>query len=208
MKQFTQVTSMAAPLLLNNIDTDIISPMAALNGAKGDELIGALDKYAFSAIRYVDGDAEKQQPNFDFALNNPVYRDAKILIVGDNFGCGSSRETAPLGISALGISCIIGTTFGDIFFNNCFQCGILPIRVDKETLARFVGQCGEGEFKVDLENQIILTPSGENTYFETNEFKKTCLLKGFDDIEMSMDRLDEIRLFQKNDQENRPWIYL
>lgn len=208
MKQFTQVTSMAAPLLLNNIDTDIISPMAALNGAKGNELVGALDKYAFSAIRYVDGDAEKQQPNPEFSLNNPVYSDAKILIVGENFGCGSSRETAPLGISALGISCIIGTTFGDIFFNNCFQCGILPIRVDKEILASIVSQCSEGEFKIDLDNQIILTPSSENIHFETNEFKKNCLLKGFDDIEMSLDRFDEIRTFQKNDQENRPWIYL
>ncbi len=208
MKQFIEATSMAAPLLLNNIDTDIISPMAALNGAKGDELIGALDKYAFAAIRYVEGDAEKQEPNPEFSLNDPTYGQAKILIVGENFGCGSSRETAPLGISALGIRCIIGTTFGDIFFNNCFQCGILPIRVDKETLSSFVEQCQQGEFSVDLVKQNILMPTGDSVHFETNEFKKNCLLKGFDDIEMSLDRLDEITEFQKNDQQKRPWIYL
>lgn len=207
MNKITIVKSMAAPLLMGNIDTDIISPMAALTSGSSANPFNALKDYAFAGIRYLNGDVQTKQPNPEFALNDPIYSDAKILITGENFGCGSSRETAPAGIHALGIRCLIGTTFGDIFFNNCYQCGILPIRLDREQLEELIPQCRLGEFIVNLESQKITTPEGELFEFEINEFRKFSLLKGLDDISMTLEQLVTIKRFQEKDRRNRPWIY-
>ena len=208
MKKITIIKSMAAPLLIDNIDTDIISPMAGLTNGDSDNPFSSVEKYAFAAIRYMDGDVEKALLNPDFSLNDPLYSKAQILITGENFGCGSSRETAPAGIYALGIRCIIGSTFGDIFFNNCFQQGILPVQLDHDIIVALAEQCGEGEFVVDLPDQKLTLPSDTVINFEVNEFRKQSLLKGMDDISMTLIRVAEIKNFQQNDRLKRPWIYL
>lgn len=205
MEKLSVIRSRAAPLLLANIDTDIISPMEAMT--KSADPYAALGKYAFAGIRYLDGDADQGIPNAEFALNNDYYRDAQILLTGENFGCGSSRETAPAALQILGISCLIGTTYGDIFFNNCLQRGILPIRLDQANFDKCVSSARQGEFVVDLPNQTITPPDQPAITFDINPFRKDCLLCGLDDISMTLERKAAIRGFQTRDRLCRPWIY-
>lgn len=207
MDKINLIRSVAAPLLMANVDTDIISPMAALTSSSGSDPFAALEKYAFGALRYVNGDVDTAQADPNFFLNDSRYTGAEILITGENFGCGSSRETAPAGIYALGIRCLIGTTFGDIFFNNCYQRGILPIQLNKETILDFVDQCESGEFVVDLDAQTIVAPRGNLVGFEMNQFRKQSLLKGLDDISMTLEQITAIKSFQARDRDSRPWIY-
>lgn len=198
---------MAAPLLLANVDTDIISPTAGITSGDSVDIFSSLDKHAFAPIRYIDGDADAGRPNASFPLNNPLYAGARILITGENFGCGSSRETAPAGIYALGIRCLIGTTFGNIFYNNCFQRGILPIRLDRKTIEEFVAESEIGAFTVELDKQTITAPNGRKVRFEITEYRKRSLMRGPDDISMTLERVDEINTFQRGDRTRRPWIY-
>jgi 3-isopropylmalate/(R)-2-methylmalate dehydratase small subunit len=207
MEKFDTLESLAAPLRLPNIDTDVISPMAGLTGAGSDGIFDALTTYAFAPLRYADGDVEAGVPNPDFVLNKPEFAGAKILLTGDNFGCGSSRETAPAGIRALGIRCLIGTSFGEIFFGNCFQRGILPIRFTPDQLETCASLAGFGIFFVDLLEQHVRLPNGECFDFEVDPYRKHCLLNGLDDLSSTMERIEQIRSYQMADAQVRPWIY-
>lgn len=202
MKKFKTLTAIAAPLMLSNIDTDTIIPMKRITQS-GRKPLGY---YAFEPLRYI-GDADTAVLNPEFVLNKPEYQGAKILITGENFGCGSSRETAVYALVELDIRCVIGASFGDIFFNNCFQNGVLPIQLPLEILKAFAQETTDGAFTVNLETKTVTSPSNNIVSFAVNEFRRNCLLEGLDDIGMTLKRDAEIAAFQKNDQAQRPWIY-
>ncbi|MDI6706684.1 MAG: 3-isopropylmalate dehydratase small subunit [Bacillota bacterium] len=202
MRKIQIIKSVAAPLLLPNIDTDIISPMKRILYN-----INELDKYTFEPLRFLDGDGDKGELNPDFPLNMPAYRGAKIMIVGENFGCGSSRETAPEGMASMGIECIIGSSFGGIFFKNCFQQGILPIMLPLETVHSMAEQTLKGEFVVNLYEQTITTPSGEVVRFDVDPLRRESLLEGLDDVGRTLKKVKAIDQFKAKDKLARPWIY-
>jgi 3-isopropylmalate/(R)-2-methylmalate dehydratase small subunit len=203
MQPFVKLASKAAPFMLPNIDTDIITPMHRLM-QQSDK---PLSYYAFEPYRYLDGNADTNQLNPDFCLNQPAYDGALILITGENFGCGSSRESAPAAMVELGIRCIIGASFGEIFFNNCFQRGLLPIQIPADLAAELADQSLEGEFTVDLETQKIVSPRQAVIAFDVNPLRKTSLLSGLDDIDLTLQREEDIAEFQAQDSLKRPWIY-
>ena len=202
MRKIQIIKSVAVPWLLPNIDTDIISPMKRMLYN-----INELDKYAFEPFRFLDGDGDKGEINPDFPLNMAVYRGAKIMIVGKNFGCGSSRETAPEGMAGMGIECIIGSSFGGIFFKNCFQQGILPIMLPLEIVHSMSEQTLEGEFEVNLYEQTITTPRGEVVRFDVESLHRESLLKGLDDVSRTLKKVEAINQFKAKDKLLRPWIY-
>ncbi len=201
MEPFTPVTSRAIALLMPNIDTDVITPMNRMM-ERGER---PLHHYAFEAMRYVGGDGDASIPNPDFCLNQPGAEGAAIMVVGDNFGCGSSRETAPTVIAELGIRCLIGSSFGDIFFNNCFQQGVLAVVVPGSVVARLAGSVGV--FTVDLDRQIITGSDGFRIEFECNALRRHSLLVGLDDIGLGLSHDAEITAFQQVDRLRRPWVY-
>ncbi len=186
-----------------NIDTDVITPMNRLTALGNGR---SISHYAFEPLRYIDGDGDTGSPDPAFALNDPAYAGAQIMICGANFGCGSSRESAPAAIAELGFRCLVGTGFGDIFFNNCFQQGILPIVLaNVDDLAT---ECvGGKEFSLDLEAQTLTTPSQTTLTFEVNALKKDGLLLGVDDLGLILSRHAEIDAFEALDRGRRPWIY-
>ena len=164
-----------------------------------------LGKYLFNEIRFNADGSE----NEDFVLNKPAYRDASILVAGDNFGCGSSREHAPWALLDYGVKCVISTSFADIFFNNCFKNGILPIVVSKEELDQLMDDADNGAnsvLDIDLENQHIGRPNGEKINFEIDEFRKHCLINGLDDIGLTMQKRSNIDSFEKKRETEQPWI--
>lgn len=201
MQPFTKLTAVAAPLPMMNIDTDVIIPKQFLRTIKRT----GLGKSAFYDIRYHDDGSERA----DFVLNKPAYRSAEILVTGDNFGCGSSREHAPWALLDFGIRCVIAPSFADIFFNNSFKNGILPIIIeDKNTHKELVGwlETHEGEkISVDLEAQTI-TWGNHSTSFDIDPFRKHCLLNGLDDIGLTLEKTAHIRDFEAKDHEKRPWV--
>jgi len=200
---FHRLTAVAAPLMRSNVDTDIIIPMSRLVMAeKGD-----MHLYAFEPWRFLDDGSDDP----DFVLNRDAFRGAGILITGPNFGCGSSREGAVWAIRGLGIRCLIGSGFGDIFYNNCFQNGVLPVVLPAETVDRFaaLAEAGNGApFEVDLEQCRITAPDGETYTFETEAGRRRQLLDGLDDIGLTLERAGEIDAFRSTDRNERPWIYL
>jgi len=199
---FQPVTGVAAPLLLPNIDTDVIIRIERLTAGGGPEALGP---WAFEALRYDAGGSERPE----FIFNRPAWRSAPILIAGPNFGCGSSREGAVTAIAAMGVRCIIAESFGDIFYANCFQGGVLPVRLDAAELDR----CAEAaatpgaEFAVDLETQTIQPPVGAPIVFEIAALKREALLLGLDDIGLSLRDGDLIRAWQAKDRAARPWVW-
>jgi len=200
MDKFTTLTAVAAPLPRVNIDTDAIIPKQYLKTI----LRTGLGKGLFSEMRYLDDGSE----NPDFVLNKPAYRNAKILVAGDNFGCGSSREHAPWALKDFGISCIISTSFADIFYNNCFQNGILPVVVSPEDLEKLMDDASRGAnatITVDLERQEIRGPDGGVVRFEIDRFKKHCLLNGLDGIGLTMEKAPKIDAFERRAGAERPW---
>ena len=200
MDKFTTLTGVAAPLHLVNVDTDMIIPKQYLKTIKRT----GLGKGLFSELRYKDDGSE----NPDFVLNKPAYRDATILIAGDNFGCGSSREHAPWALLDHGIRCVISTSFADIFYNNCFKNGILPIKVSPEQLAALFDDAARGanaKITVDLDSQTITGPDGGLISFEVDAFRKHCLLNGLDDIGLTQVKADKIHSFEAKLAEERPW---
>jgi 3-isopropylmalate/(R)-2-methylmalate dehydratase small subunit len=200
MQKFTTLTAVAAPLNMMNVDTDMIIPKDYL---KTIERTG-LGKGLFSEMRYNDDGSE----NPDFVLNKPAYRNAKILVAGDNFGCGSSREHAPWALLDFGIRCVISTSFADIFHNNCFKNGILPVVVSKEDLDKLMDDASRGAnatITIDLAAQEIHGPDGGTVKFEVDPFKKHCLLNGLDDIGLTMEKADHIATHERRAAENRPW---
>ena len=191
MEKFTKLEGVAAPLKMINVDTDMIIPKQYLKTIKRT----GLGKGLFSEKRYRDDGSE----NPDFVLNKPAYRKAKILVAGDNFGCGSSREHAPWALMDFGISCVISTSFGDIFYNNCFKNGVLPIKVSPEDLEKLFDDAERGAnatLSIDLEKQEIRGPDGGVVKFDIDAHRKHCMLNGLDDIGLTMvkgDKIDELR---------------
>ena len=201
MEKFTTLTGVAAPMDMINVDTDMIIPKQFLKTIKRT----GLGVHAFSEMRYLEDGSE----NPDFVLNQPAYREASILIAGDNFGCGSSREHAPWAILDQGIRCIVSTSFADIFYNNCFKNGILPIVVSPEDLEKLMDDAGRGAnatMTVDLEAQTIEGPDGGQIKFEMDPHKKHCLLNGLDDIGQSLEKVDAITAFEAKRDVTTPWL--
>ena len=200
MEKFDRLTGVAAPLPIINIDTDMIIPKDYLKTIKRTGLGSGL----FAEMRYLE-DGSK---NPEFVLNKPAYEKAQILVAGDNFGCGSSREHAPWALADFGIRCVISTSFADIFYNNCFKNGILPIVVSKDELDMLMDDAERGAnstLSVDLEAQEIKGPDGGTIRFEIDPFKKHCLLNGLDDIGLTMEKASKIDSFEAKLAEQRPW---
>jgi 3-isopropylmalate/(R)-2-methylmalate dehydratase small subunit len=200
MQKFTKLTGVAAPLNIMNVDTDMIIPKDYL---KTIERTG-LGRGLFSEMRYNEDGTE----NPDFVLNRPAYRKAQILVAGDNFGCGSSREHAPWALLDFGIRCVISTSFADIFHNNCFKNGILPVVVSKENLDKLMDDAERGAnatLTIDLESLEIHGPDGGVVTFEVDPFKRHCLLNGLDDIGLTLEKADHLAAYEKRAAEVRPW---
>ena len=201
MEKFDKHRGVAAPLNMINIDTDKLIPKQFLKTIKRT----GLGKHLFNEIRFNADGSEIE----DFVLNKPAYREASILVAGDNFGCGSSREHAPWALLDYGVKCVISTSFADIFFNNCFKNGILPIVVSKEELDQLMDDADNGAnsvLDIDLENQHIGRPNGEIIIFEIDEFRKHCLINGLDDIGLTMQKQSNIDDFEKKREAEKPWI--
>jgi 3-isopropylmalate/(R)-2-methylmalate dehydratase small subunit len=201
MDKFTHLEGVAAPLKMINVDTDMIIPKQYLKTIKRTGLGTGL----FSELRYKDDGSE----NPDFVLNKPAYRKAKILVVDDNFGCGSSREHAPWALLDFGIRCVISTSFGDIFYNNCFKNGILPVRVTPEQLEKLFDDAERGAnatLSIDLPKQEIRGPDGGVIKFEVDEFRKHCMLNGLDDIGLTLQKKAAIDIYETKLQSARPWM--
>ena len=202
MDKFTNLTGIAAPMPLVNIDTDMIIPKQFLKTIKRTGLGANL----FDEMRF---DREGNE-NEDFVLNKPAYREAQILVAGDNFGCGSSREHAPWALLDFGIRCVISTSFADIFYNNCFKNGILPIVVSPEDHEKLMDDAERGAnatLTVDLEGQTITGPDGGTVAFEVDAFKKHCLLNGLDDIGLTEEAAaSAIDAFETKMATDRPWV--
>jgi 3-isopropylmalate/(R)-2-methylmalate dehydratase small subunit len=203
-KPFSKLTAIAAPVMNSNIDTDVIIRIERL---VGNSIRGSLGKWAFGSLRYLPDGSE----NPEFILNREPYRQAEILVTGPNFGCGSSREGAVWSLQEMGIRAVIGSGFGDIFFANCFQNGILPIVVSKEIVDSFAAEIeatqGAGRVCIDLEAQTITSPLGKNYSFDVDPRRREGLLRGLDEVALTLQRDDEIRAFQVADRAARPWIY-
>ncbi|GGD01385.1 3-isopropylmalate dehydratase small subunit [Pyruvatibacter mobilis] len=200
MDKFDKLTGVAAPMPILNIDTDMIIPKQFLKTIKRT----GLGVHLFDEMRYKDDGSEVE----DFVLNQPAYRDAKIIVAGDNFGCGSSREHAPWALLDFGIRCVISTSFADIFYNNCFQNGILPIVLPKEDVDKLMDDAQRGAnavVSVDLEAQEITGPDGGKITFEIDPFRKHCLLNGLDAIGLTMQQVDAIDAFEAKDKGARAW---
>lgn len=200
MEKFTKLTGVAAPLPIINIDTDMIIPKDYLKTIKRT----GLGKGLFAEMRFNEDGTE----NPDFVLNKPAYRNAQILVAGDNFGCGSSREHAPWALLDFGIRCVISTSFADIFYNNCFKNGVLPIMVSQADLDKLMDDASRGanaRLTVDLETMTISGPDGGSITFELDEFKRHCMLNGLDDIGLTMEKADSISVFETKNADSRPW---
>ncbi|MEK1886100.1 MAG: 3-isopropylmalate dehydratase small subunit [Phyllobacterium sp.] len=200
MDKFTKLTGVAAPLPIVNVDTDMIIPKDYLKTIKRTGLGTGL----FAEMRYNEDGSE----NPDFVLNKPAYRKAQILVAGDNFGCGSSREHAPWALLDFGIRCVISTSFADIFYNNCFKNGILPIRVSHEDLDKLMDDAQRGAnatLSIDLEDMTIKGPDGGTIKFDLDEFRRYCMLNGLDDIGLTMEKAGMIDTFETANAEKRPW---
>lgn len=200
MQPFTKLTAIAAPMKVVNVDTDMIIPKQYLKTIKRT----GLGKALFSEMRYKEDGSE----NPDFVLNKPAYRKAEILVAGDNFGCGSSREHAPWALLDFGIRCVISTSFADIFYNNTFKNGILPIKVSQEDLDKLFDDAERGAnatLTVDLEAQEIRGPDGGVIKFDIDPHRKHCLLNGLDDIGQTLQKVESIDSFEKKAAESRPW---
>ncbi len=201
MEKFTTLTGTAAPLPMMNVDTDKIIPKQFLRTIKRTGLAEGL----FYDLRF----DEQGQPKSGFVLDQPAYKDAKILVTGENFGCGSSREHAPWAILDAGIRCVIAPSFGDIFHNNCFKNGILPIQLPKEQVDLLMDDASRGTnavVSIDLEKQEITGPDGGTIHFEIDAFRKHCLLNGLDDIGLTLDKAARIDDYEAKQKHQQPWL--
>ena len=201
MQKFDKLEGVAAPMDIINVDTDMIIPKQFLKTIKRS----GLGKSLFFEMRYTnDGDE-----NAGFILNKPAYRSAQILVAGDNFGCGSSREHAPWALLDYGIRCVISTSFADIFYNNCFKNGILPIKVTPEQRDALLADAADienPELKIDLNLQKISRPNGATISFEIDPFRKECLLNGLDDIGLTLEKSEMIRSYEQKRSSGLPWL--
>ncbi len=202
MQKFTKLRGIAAPLPMINVDTDMIIPKQFLKTIKRT----GLGKHLFDEMRYEPDGTEKP----DFVLNRPAYRKAEILVAGANFGCGSSREHAPWALLDFGIRCVIAPSFADIFYNNCFKNGILPIQLPQEEVDKLMDDAERGAnaiLTVDLETQEITGPDGGRLRFEIDPFRKHCLLNGLDDIGLTLEKATAIGSFESQNRAGQPWLW-
>ena len=202
MEKFNKLSGVAAPMDMVNIDTDKIIPKLHLRTIKRT----GLGKVVFEEMRFNEDGSEKPE----FILNQQPYRDAKIIVAGDNFGCGSSREHAPWALLDFGVRCVISTSFADIFYSNCFKNGILPIRVSKDELDALMADARDKEnpeLTVDLETLEIRRPNGGIVKFDVEEFRRECLLDGLDDIGLTMQKKESIGGFEAKQKMLEPWLY-
>lgn len=202
MQRFTTLTGVAAPLRMINVDTDMIIPKQFLKTIKRT----GLGRHLFDELRFATNGTEIG----DFVLNRPAYRSAVILITGDNFGCGSSREHAPWALLDFGIRCVIAPSFADIFFNNCFKNGILPITLPKAIVDGLLAQAEQGAnalFGVDLARQELSAPDGTVCGFEIDQFRKYCLLNGLDDIGLTLQKGEAIHHYETDQKNRQPWLW-
>ncbi len=201
MQKFTQLTAVAAPLNLTNVDTDMIIPKQFLKTIQRT----GLGKALFFEMRFNEDGSEKP----DFVLNQPAWRKAEILVAGKNFGCGSSREHAPWALLDFGIRCVIAPSFADIFYNNCFKNGILPIALPQEDVDKLMDDASRGAnatISVDLEKQEIRGPDGGLIRFDIDAFRKHCLINGLDDIGLTLEKSAAIESFEKKQGSDQPWL--
>jgi 3-isopropylmalate/(R)-2-methylmalate dehydratase small subunit len=201
MDKFTTLTGIAAPMPLVNIDTDMIIPKQFLKTIQRS----GLGKNLFDEMRYTQDGQEIP----DFVLNQPAYRQAEIIVAGDNFGCGSSREHAPWALLDFGIRCVISTSFADIFYNNCFKNGILPIVMPPEVVEVLMADARKGanaRMTVDLDSQTVTTSDGQSFGFEVDPFRKHCLMNGLDDIGLTLEKAASIDSFESKAATLRPWV--
>jgi 3-isopropylmalate/(R)-2-methylmalate dehydratase small subunit len=200
MEKFTTLTGVAAPMPLVNIDTDMIIPKQFLKTIQRS----GLGKNLFDEMRYTQDGQEIP----DFVLNQPAYRKAEIIVAGDNFGCGYSREHAPWALLDFGIRCVISTSFADIFYNNCFKNGILPVVLPQAAVDHLMDDARKGanaRITVDLTAQTVTASDGTSFAFEVDAFKKHCLLNGLDDIGLTLEKASAIDSFEKKNAALRPW---
>lgn len=201
MQPFNKLSAIAAPLRMINVDTDIIIPKQFLKTIKRT----GLGVHAFNDIRYNEDGSEKE----DFVLNKPAYRNAEILITGENFGCGSSREHAPWAILDFGIRCVIAPSFADIFFNNSFKNGILPIVLPQEQIDQLMDEAEENPealIEIDLEKQTVTRGNKFSFKFDVDPFRKHCLLNGLDDIGLTLEKDMDIKTFEEKRKESKAWL--
>ena len=201
MQRFDTLTGVAAPMNILNIDTDMIIPKQFLKTINRS----GLGKNLFDEMRFEANGDEKT----DFVLNNEPYRNAQILVAGDNFGCGSSREHAPWALLDFGVRCVISTSFADIFYNNCFKNGILPIVVsadDRDALMADAADAENPELSVDLVAQTVRRPNGGIVSFDIDPFRKKCLLEGLDDIGLTLEKANDIESFEARQANEKPWL--
>ena len=201
MQAFTVVAGAAAPLMRDNTDTDTIIRIERLTGTAQEDM----GQYAFEPLRFRADGSE----NPDFMLNQPPFRGAPILVAGANFGCGSSREGAVWALMGMGLSCVIAPSFGDIFYNNCFQNGLLPVRLPAADVERLASACAGGNARVtvDLRRQVVVFPHGEEVAFDIEPIRRDAMLEGLDEIGLTMKHADAITVFQAQDQAARPWMW-
>ncbi len=202
MEKFTTLTGVAAPLPMINVDTDMIIPKQHLKTIKRTGLGGAL----FEEMRFTPDGAEVP----DFVLNQPAYRNARILVAGANFGCGSSREHAPWAMLDFGIRCIIAPSFADIFYNNCLKNGMLPITLPEDRVEALMDDARAGAnavLSIDLEAQEITRPDGQVIGFDIDTFRKHCLLNGLDDVALTLEKVAKIGAFEERQRAGQPWLY-
>lgn len=212
MKKFEQFRGIVAPLDRANVDTDAIIPKQFLKSIKRS----GFGRNLFDEWRYLDHgepdqDSASRQLNPDFVLNQAQYQGAKILIARDNFGCGSSREHAPWALQDYGFAVIIAPSFADIFYNNCFKIGLLPIVLSASTVDRLIKDAltiNGYQLEINLETQTVTTPSGEVYSFEVDHFRKHCLLNGLDEIGLTLQHADKIREFEMNRRNEQPWLFI
>ncbi len=211
MEKFVTLKGVVAPLDRPNVDTDAIIPKQFLKSIKRS----GFGPNLFDEWRYLDRgepglDNSKRPLNSEFVLNQPRYQGAQVLLARDNFGCGSSREHAPWALEDYGFRCIIAPSFADIFYNNCFKNGILPIVLEGAVVDRLFAETEATEgyaLEIDLPNQVVVTPAGERLPFEVDEFRKHCLLNGLDDIGLTLQHVDEIRAFEQRHRAAAPWLF-
>jgi len=211
MRAFTKHKGIVGPVDRANIDTDIIIPKQYLKSIQRT----GFGRYAFDAIRYLDEGwldkpEEERQPNPDFALNQSRYQGASVLLARDNFGCGSSREHAPWALDDYGFRAIIAPSFADIFYNNCFKNGLLPLVLPSKIVDQLFKEAfaSEGyQLEIDLEAQTVSTPSGESFSFEIDDFRKHCLLNGLDEIGLTLESADKIKKYEESRAQKEPWIF-
>lgn len=211
MQEFTKMTGLAVPLMRANVDTDAIIPKQFLKSIKRSGFgVNLFDEWRYHDPGYPGQDASSRQPDPEFVLNEPRYQGAQVLIAGKNFGCGSSREHAVWALDDFGFRSVIAPGFADIFHNNSFKSGLLPIVLDEAIVARLAQECETSEgyqLSIDLPAQTVTTPAGEVFPFEVDSFRKHCLLNGFDDIELTLQQRFRIEEYEAARRQSAPWLF-